>query len=153
MLGFNTNSLISGAADLAVCEILSVRSRGADGVLYVGGAEFWKVFFFFLAAFLFALLLFSINKVITRARYNNRKNSAYECGFESFGAPTVDFEPNYIAIALMFLIYDVDVLLIFPFAAISGSHGFYSAAILGFFLLTTLFGLAYEITEGAVDFY
>lgn len=68
----------------------------------------------FFVAFVFSLLLVFINWIIAKSISNSRKSSPYECGFEPVGSPISDFEPNFTAVALAFLVYDVEILLTYP---------------------------------------
>ncbi|TAK78892.1 MAG: hypothetical protein EPO11_00780 [Gammaproteobacteria bacterium] len=92
--------------DLSSCSVDAFEGRE----LFVG----FKIFMFFLIALFIVCFLVLINWVIINFKSNNRKNSPYECGFEPVGSPISDFTPNFTAVALIFLIYDVEVLLTFP---------------------------------------
>jgi len=138
----------------AVC---GVFARLAGGPLFLsadlnfvdGGVPRQNVVVFFLAALSIVCLLVGINWVIVNFRSNNRKNSPYECGFEPVGSPVSNFTPNFLSVGLIFLIYDVEVMLTFPWAYSSGGHS--AAALLAFlsFILFMLLGLAYEIIDDA----
>jgi hypothetical protein len=78
------------------------------------GVPYANIIIFFVVAFLIVSLLVGINWVVINFISNNKKNSPYECGFEPVGSPVSDFTPNFTAVALIFLIYDVEVLLTFP---------------------------------------
>lgn len=106
--------------------------------------------FFFIALFLTSLLV-GFNWIIVWLRHNGRKNSPYECGFEPVGSPLADFEPNFVAVGIAFLIYDVEILLTYPFAI--GLRGQPYSALFIFFLFIILLMLsyAYEVADGAFD--
>jgi len=80
---------------------------------FIGSTSFRIILFFFIALLIVCALV-GLNWIIINFRSNNRKNSPYECGFEPVGSPVADFTPNFTSVALIFLIYDVEVLLTFP---------------------------------------
>lgn len=106
---------------------------------------------FFLAAFTFVLLLFFINKMALKILQNNKSSSSYECGFAPFSSPICNFEPNYVSVALMFLVYDVDILLIFPWALSAANQTVGSLAALAAFILLMFCGLIVEVEDGIFD--
>jgi len=111
----------------------------------------FKVFLFFIVAFCFSAGLVLINWVIVNFRSNNRKNSPYECGFEPLGSPISNFEPNFTVVAVAFLVYDVEVLLTYPW--VMGMHGkpFGALVVFLFFIVLLLVSYAYEVLDGAFD--
>ncbi|MBS1584585.1 MAG: NADH-quinone oxidoreductase subunit A [Bacteroidetes bacterium] len=80
-----------------------------------------------------------------------RKNSPYECGFEPVGSPVSDFSPNFLAVALIFLIYDVEILLTFPWAFNTVGRPFAALAVMSLFVILMLLGLIYEIIDGSFE--
>jgi len=111
----------------------------------------FKIFIFFLIAFFIVCLLVFINWVIINFKSNNRKNSPYECGFEPVGSPISDFTPNFTSVALIFLIYDVEVLLTFPWAYTTAGHSASALAAFFFFVCLMVLGLAYEVLDDSFN--
>lgn len=95
--------------------IADSTSRAGDSVVKITSNEaFIKAFIFFFVSLTLSALLVGFNWAIIMRHFNNRKNSPYECGFEPLGSPMVNFEPNFIGVAIAFLIYDVEILLTYP---------------------------------------
>jgi NADH-quinone oxidoreductase subunit A len=92
-----------------------------------------------------------INWIAVNFKSNNRKNSPYECGFEPVGSPVCDFNPNFTAVALIFLIYDVEVLLTFPWAYSLAGHGIMAVVAFFYFVILMLLGLAYEVIDDSFN--
>jgi len=105
---------------------------------------------FFIATLTFVALLLLINKIALKILQNNKSASSYECGFAPFSSPVCNFEPNYIPVALMFLIYDVDILLIFPWAMSVANQSAGGLAALLAFIGLMLCGLIVEAEEEGV---
>ena len=80
------------------------------------------------------------------------KLSAYECGFEPTGDANVHFEIQFYVTAVLFIIFDLEVIFLFPFATIlyelNFLFGFLSFIL---FLIIVTIGLIYEIKFGAID--
>jgi NADH:ubiquinone oxidoreductase subunit 3 (subunit A) len=81
---------------------------------YAGVTRIQAVVLLFFASLAFVVLLYTINKVLVRVLLDNRGSLSYECGFAPFSAPVCNMQPQFAPIALMFLVYDVDMLLLFP---------------------------------------
>ncbi len=82
---------------------------------------------------------------------NSEKNSAYECGFEPFENARMKFDIRFYLVAILFLIFDLEVAFLFPWAVgfqHIGSLGFWSM-MLFLFILTV--GFLYEWKKGALE--
>jgi len=79
------------------------------------------------------------------------KLSAYECGFEAFGDSRMEFDVRFYLVAILFIIFDLEIAFLFPWAISLGnlgSLGFWSMMI---FLLILTIGFIYEWKKGALD--
>jgi NADH-quinone oxidoreductase subunit A len=76
--------------------------------------EYVNILIFAFFAFLITFVLILLNYFFTLQQPNNEKNSAYECGFEPFNFPLEQFEIKYYLVALMFLIFDLELIFILP---------------------------------------
>ena len=79
------------------------------------------------------------------------KNSAYECGFEAFEDARMKFDVRYYLVAILFILFDLEIAFLFPWAAALkdiGLVGFWSVII---FLGILVVGFAYEWKKGALD--
>ncbi len=106
--------------------------------------------------FVFISLLLSIGFIIINyvASPNNpdpEKLSAYECGFEAFSDSRIQFDVRFYLVAILFIIFDLEIAFLFPWAISLGSIGllgFYSMMI---FLFTLTIGFIYEWKKGALE--
>ena len=79
------------------------------------------------------------------------KLSAYECGFEAFGDSRMEFDVRFYLVAILFIIFDLEIAFLFPWAISLGNLGplgFWSMMI---FLLILTIGFIYEWKKGALD--
>ena len=113
--------------------------------------EFGKVFAFILTAVLFVLIAVFAAKLIRPARPTKEKLTTYECGENPQGSPWVKFNIRFYVVALIFLIFDVEVVMLIPWALVyqdSGMLGFLVGAI---FLILLGLGMAYEWRKGDLE--
>ena len=106
--------------------------------------------------FLFVALGLSIGFIILNFLFSPKnpdpeKLSAYECGFEAFGDSRMEFDVRFYLVAILFIIFDLEIAFLFPWAISLGNLGtlgFWSMII---FLFVLTIGFAYEWKKGALD--
>ena len=107
------------------------------------------IFFIFGALFVVAALLAS--RLLAPHKPNPVKNSTYECGEEPVGSPWIRFNTRFYVIALIFLVFDVEVLFLFPWAINLKRMGLFAWADMAVFIIILLAGLAYVWGKGDLD--
>ncbi|KAA6330553.1 NAD(P)H-quinone oxidoreductase subunit 3 [termite gut metagenome] len=103
-----------------------------------------------LTAVILVTIALGIAKAISPRSYNAQKPEPYECGVPTRGKSQMQFRVGYYLFAILFLMFDVETVFLFPWAVIAkelGTAGF--VAILFFLLILTL-GLAYAWRKGAL---
>ena len=107
--------------------------------------------FFFIFIPILALILLTINIILSPHNPYQEKNSAFECGFHSFlGQNRTQFSISFFIFALLFLLFDLEILLVYPFIVSVYTNDIYGLIImLLFFVLLTL-GFAYELGKNAL---
>ena len=106
--------------------------------------------------FLFIALGLSIGFIVLNFLFSpknpdSEKLSAYECGFEAFGDSRMEFDVRFYLVAILFIIFDLEIAFLFPWAVSLGnigSVGFWSMMI---FLFILTVGFVYEWKKGALD--
>jgi len=95
----------------------------------------------------------SIASLLSKKTISDReKNSPFECGFDPKGTARLPFSLRFFLIAVIFLIFDVEITLLLPLSSIIEISNIYSWAITGLiFLLILLLGLYHEWNQGALD--
>ena len=106
--------------------------------------------------FIFVALSLSIGFIILNFLFSPKnpdpeKLSAYECGFEAFGDSRMEFDVRFYLVAILFIIFDLEIAFLFPWAVSLGNIGplgFWSMMI---FLFILTIGFIYEWKKGALD--
>jgi NADH-quinone oxidoreductase subunit A len=86
-----------------------------------------------------------------RQKPDTEKNSAYECGFDAFDDARTKFEVRYYLVAILFIIFDLEVAFLFPWAVSLGKIGLYGFWSMVVFLGVLTIGFIYEWRKGALE--
>ena len=86
-----------------------------------------------------------------RQRPDSEKLSAYECGFEAFEDARRKFDVRFYLVAILFIIFDLEVAFLFPWAITLGEIGFFGFWSMVVFLGVLTIGFAYEWRKGALE--
>jgi len=95
--------------------------------------------------------LFAIASVIGPKRSTPAKMEPFECGNEPIGNPRNRFSVHFFLIALLFIIFDVEVVFLFPWAILFRKLGWYGFIEMAVFLLILIIGLFYVWKKGALE--
>lgn len=96
----------------------------------------------------FAALL--IAKLISPKSYSVKKSEPYECGIPTRGESMIQFKSGYYIFAILFLIFDVETVFLYPWAVVTRSMGPQGLLCVGIFLFILIMGLAYAWRKGAL---
>lgn len=107
---------------------------------------------FFIFIPLLAVILLAVNLTFAPHNPYQEKNSTFECGFHSFlGQNRTQFSISFFVFALLFLLFDLEILLVYPYIVSAYTNNIYGLVImLVFFLILTL-GFAYELGKNALN--
>ena len=148
---FNSSTLDEIAFNVSSAIVDSAAATKTSAIKISSSMAFAKAFIFFFVSLTLSAILVGFNWAIIMRSFNNRKNSPYECGFEPLGSPIVNFEPNFIGVAIAFLIYDVEILLTYPWAIGLRGQPLPALFIFLLFIVLLLLSYAYEVKEGTFD--
>ena len=99
-----------------------------------------------------ALVLLLLNVILAVHKPDAEKVSSYECGFISiYGQTRANFQIHFFLVALLFLIFDLEILLSFPIAVCLYTVGTYGFTIFILFFLVLTIGFVFEIGSGAIS--
>ena len=98
-----------------------------------------------------ALLMVLAPMIIAKQRPNKEKLSPYECGFEVFGDARGKFDVRFYLVAILFIIFDLEVAFLFPWAITLGEIGVFGFWSMMFFLAILTIGFIYEWKKGALE--
>lgn len=111
----------------------------------------YGVFFFFFCCVCLSIILIIISFFFSQKKKENEKLSSFECGFSSIGDSNEPFSIQFFIVGSLFLIFDLEILFLFPWAIhfrVLGWFGIFSFSI---FLFLIIISFLYEWQEGALD--
>ena len=79
------------------------------------------------------------------------KNSPFECGFEAFEDSRMKFDVRYYLVAILFIIFDLEIAFLFPWAIVLDEIGLFGLLSMGMFLSILIIGFIYEWKKGALE--
>ena len=92
-----------------------------------------------------------LGKVLGPSRPDAAKLSPYECGFEAFEDARMQFDVRYYLVAILFILFDLEIAFLFPWAVSMGAIGFTGFLTMMVFLAILVVGFIYEWKKGALD--
>lgn len=104
-----------------------------------------------LTALLLVIAALGIAKLISPSSTNPQKGEVYECGIPTRGKSWMQFKVGYYLFAILFLIFDVETVFLFPWAAVVRDLGVEAVFSVLFFFLVLVGGLAYAWKKGALE--
>ncbi|GAB4027969.1 NADH-quinone oxidoreductase subunit A [Spirosoma koreense] len=124
-------------------------------------SDFGIILLFILAAFAFIAVVLFVARLLRPDRPNIEKNSTYESGEEPIGNANVQFNIRFYVIALVFVLFDVELVFLFPWATVFGQAklikatgglwGWFALAEAILFVVILALGLAYAWVKGYLD--
>ena len=96
-------------------------------------------------------VVLALSYVVAVQAPDPEKTSSYECGFEPFDDARNRFDVRFYIVAILFLIFDVEVAFLFPWTVTLGLTGYVGYSIVALFLLLLVVGFAYEWARGALE--
>lgn len=106
---------------------------------------------FFLIAVTFPLLPLILARFVAPRKPNPIKGSSYECGVESKGDTWIQFKAQYYLYALIFVIFDIEVIFIYPWAVAYQQLGWFAFIEMFIFLAILIFGLIYAWKKNVLE--
>ena len=82
---------------------------------------------------------------------DDEKVSAYECGFEPFEDSRMKFDVRYYLVAILFIIFDLEIAFLFPWSVVLDEIGLFGLVAMGVFLGVLVIGFIYEWKKGALE--
>lgn len=113
--------------------------------------NYYLIFFFFIISIIVSLVLGKISYQLAPKNYYINKTNPYECGFKPFNTTRESFNVDYYVIAVLFLIFDIEVALIFPWTLNLKSTGNYGLISMFIFFFLIYLGFVFEWQKGALN--
>ena len=113
--------------------------------------QYFPILVFIIVGLGLGVILLSVGTILAPNRPNPEKLSPYECGFEAFEDARMKFDVRYYLVAILFILFDLEIAFLFPWAVALkeiGAPGFWAMMI---FLAILVVGFFYEWKKGALD--
>ena len=114
-------------------------------------SEYLSIIIFLFISLFLSIGFIAINYLASPKNPDPEKLSAYECGFEAFSNARIEFDVRFYLVAILFIIFDLEIAFLFPWSISLGNIGllgFYSMMI---FLFILTIGFIYEWKKGALE--
>ena len=107
--------------------------------------------FFLIFIPILAIILLAVNLIFAPHNPYEEKDSAFECGFHSFlGQNRSEFSISFFIFALLFLLFDLEILLVYPYVVSAYANGIFGLIIMLLFFLVLTLGFAFELGKNAL---
>jgi NADH-quinone oxidoreductase subunit A len=114
-------------------------------------AEYLPIVIFLGIATGLAIAMVLASFIVAKQKPDPEKNSAYECGFEPFADARSKFDVRFYLVSILFIIFDLEIAFLFPWAITLGKIGLYGFWSMMAFLGVLTVGFIYEWRKGALD--
>ena len=113
--------------------------------------EYLPIILFLIIALGLSAAFVVINFILSPKNPDPEKLSAYECGFEPFQDSRIEFDVRFYLVAILFIIFDLEIAFLFPWAISLGNIGLLGFISMMIFLFILTIGFIYEWKKGALD--
>ena len=113
--------------------------------------EYLPILLFLFVAIVIAVALLVIGWLLGPKRPEAEKLSPYECGFEAFEDARMKFDVRYYLVAILFIIFDLEIAFLFPWAVVFKEIGITAIVAMAIFLGILVIGFVYEWKKGALE--
>jgi len=114
-------------------------------------AEYFPILLFMLVGLAVGVAPLVLGKLLGPNRPDPEKLSPYECGFEAFEDARMKFDVRYYLVAILFILFDLEIAFLFPWAAVINDIGFAGFLSMMVFLAILTVGFVYEWMKGALE--
>ncbi len=113
--------------------------------------NYFPILIFLLISTALGVFLLALGFLFGRGSNDPAKLSPYECGFEPFEDARIKFDVRYYLVAILFIIFDLEIAFLFPWAVALPNIGITGILAMGIFLAILVIGFFYEWKHGALD--
>ena len=114
-------------------------------------SNYLPVLIFVIISLAVAVIVIGLGYVLGTHHPDSEKLSPYECGFESFEDARMKFDVRYYLVAILFIIFDLEIAFLFPWAIVLDQIGLFGFASMAVFLGILVIGFIYEWKKGALE--
>ncbi len=113
--------------------------------------EYVPILVLMIFAVLIALLMVGASYILGHRISNKIKLSVYECGMQTIGPTRMKINIRYYIVAMLFLIFDIEIMFLYPWAVVAGSLKLFGFAVMAIFVVILLIGYIYLWRKGALE--
>ena len=113
--------------------------------------NYLPILIFLSVALALGLLMLSLGFLFGKGTKSKAKLSPYESGFDPFEEARITFDVRYYLVAILFIIFDLEIAFLFPWAVSLNKIGIAGIIAMGIFLLVLVIGFIYEWSKGALE--
>ena len=113
--------------------------------------NYLPVLIFLIVGVVMGSIMITVGYVLAPNRPDKEKLSAYECGFEAFEDSRMKFDVRYYLVAILFIIFDLEIAFLFPWAVVLDQIGMFGFWAMVLFLGILVVGFIYEWKKGALE--
>ena len=114
-------------------------------------AEYFPILLFIAVAIAIGVAPMALGKLLGPSRPDPEKLSPYECGFEAFEDARMKFDVRYYLVAILFILFDLEIAFLFPWAIVLQDLGWFGLTAMLIFLGILVVGFIYEWKKGALE--
>ncbi|MEO8487111.1 MAG: NADH-quinone oxidoreductase subunit A [Betaproteobacteria bacterium] len=112
---------------------------------------YFPVLMFIVVGLVLGGALLGVGRLVAPHKPDAKKLSPYECGFEAFEDARMKFDVRYYLVAILFILFDLEIAFLFPWAVVLPEIGFFGYAAMMVFLAILVVGFVYEWKKGALE--
>ena len=113
--------------------------------------NYLPIIIFIAIGFGFGIMPLLAGRIIAPHNPNKEKCSQFECGFEPFEDARMRFDVRYYLVAMLFILFDLEIAFILPWAIVQSKLGWFGFGVMSFFLFLLTIGFIYEWRKGALE--
>jgi NADH-quinone oxidoreductase subunit A len=113
--------------------------------------NYLPILFFIIVGLLVGTAASIVGFILGTRKPDAEKNSPYECGFEAFEDARMKFDVRYYLVAILFIIFDLEIAFLFPWAVVFKELGLFGFVAMMIFLTILVIGFIYEWKKGALE--
>lgn len=112
---------------------------------------YFPILIFILVAVALSAVVVAVPAIIADRKPDRDKNSTYECGFDAFSESRGTFDVRFYLVAILFIIFDLEIAFLFPWAVVLSKIGAVGFASMMVFLVVLTVGFVFEWKKGALE--
>ena len=113
--------------------------------------NYLPILIFIVIGILFGVVPITAGRILAPHRPDDEKLAPYECGFEAFEDSRMKFDVRYYLVAILFIIFDLEIAFLFPWAVSLDQIGMFGFLAMALFLGILVIGFIYEWKKGALE--